>query len=506
MLPGTGAALRTAAERALAGADVVEMIDIGYALIADRASDLAARLFRRATELAPGEPRAHNGLGVALAHTRRHPQAADAFARARELAPRWINPLINEAEERTLLGDNDAAERLWREAATLAPDDRRPAIGIAMALGQRGDLDAALPLATAAAAADPSNPRAWQVAGQLAEWAWRHDEALDAFRRMLDLVPQSSRAWTGIASALLATGRWDEGFDALEHRRYGVHAGRRFANVPAWDGRPLDGTLVVHTDQGYGDMLMQARFLAGLRDRVARIVVLLDGYGVRLAPLFVRIAGVDRVATSEAELASERVAACAALASLAFRARAAPPFLADRIPYVAPSDARRTAFADVVASPRTRVGVVWSVAPRDEIPYVAQLKSLPAAVVAGWMDAAPHVEWHSLQPGTGGDPAHHGLDATRLRFHGARLVDFDATAALANAMDVIVSADTAVAHLAGALGKPVWLVDRANCDWRWRVDLAAWYPSIRVFRQARMRDWSAPAGAVANALRDLPGA
>lgn len=480
------------------------LLAIGNAMRSARRADLADGVFACAVRRAPHDPRLHNGWGVVCATTLRHPQAAGAFARARELAPNWLVPLVNEAEERTLLDEVDRSEALWRDAMRLAPDDPRPIAGLAMAIGQRGELDPALELARSAAAADPRNPRAWQVLGQLCEWAWRHDEALDAFRRMQALVPDSARAWAGIGAALLATGRWEEGFAALEHRRHGCHApATRLPGVAVWTGEPLAGTLVLHADQGYGDMLMQARFIASIRPRVGRVVVLLEGYGASLTRTFEAVAGVDRVLVEDRALVDEAPAAVASLTSLAHHARATPPFDAHRIPYLRASEASRRAFDTLEASgPRPRVGVAWSVAARDEVPFVPRQKSLPPSIVAGWIAATPQVEWHSIQPGDAGDPALHGLDPGRVVSHATELRDFDATAALVERLDLVVSADTAVAHLAGALGKPVWLVDRANADWRFRpsAESTPWYPTMRIFRQQKMRDWSHPALAVERAL------
>ena len=487
-----------------AAAEADALLAIGNAMMSARRADLADGVFAFALRCAPHDPRLHNGYGVVCANTLRHPQAADAFARARELAPNWLKPVVNEAEERTLLDELDRSEALWRDAERLAPHDARSIAGRAMAMGQRGDLEPALELARAAVAADPRSPRAWQVLGQVCEWAWRHDEALDAFRRMEALVPGNPRAWAGIGAALLSTGRWTEGFSALEHRRFGRHASStRLAAVPAWTGDPVAGTLVLHADQGYGDMLMQARFLDAVRARAGRIVVLLDGYGTRLARTFEAFAAVDRVVVDERALDGEAPAAVASLTSLAHFAGALPPFESWRVPYVRPGDASRRAFARLDASgARPRVGVAWSVAARDEVPYVPRLKSIPPALVARWIEATARVEWHSIQPGDAGDPVRHGLDPARLVAHGHELPDFDATAALLERMDLIVSADTAVAHLAGALGRPVWLVDRANADWRFRPSAEAtpWYPTMRIFRQSRMRDWSAPAREVERAL------
>jgi ADP-heptose:LPS heptosyltransferase len=106
--------------------------------------------------------------------------------------------------------------------------------------------------------------------------------------------------------------------------------------------------------------------------------------------------------------------------------------------------------------------------------------------------AARGVSFVTLQPGAAGDPAAFGADAPRIVDARAAIADFADTAALIDTLDLVISADTAVAHVAGALGKPVWMLDRFNACWRWRLaaDASPWYPTMRIFRQDRFGDWS----------------
>jgi hypothetical protein len=155
----------------------------------------------------------------------------------------------------------------------------------------------------------------------------------------------------------------------------------------------------------------------------------------------------------------------------------------------------------VAALPGRRVGLAWSVHARDDHAYVTRHKSIPPAALAPLL-ALPDVSFVTLQPGPDGDPAALG-GASRVAPLGLEVRDFADTAALVDALDVVVTADTAVAHVAGALGKRVELLERFHGCWRWRVEAhrSPWYPSLAIHRQERFGDWSGPVAAAARALR-----
>lgn len=482
---------------------------LASALAAAERLDEAETAVRRSLAIETDHAESWHLLGLVMRRLRRRFEALEAFHRAYALAPTSLEIVAGLAEECNDTGDPESALRLWSEVRRMAPGEPLVPIGIALALGHLGRFDEALAEIDAVTRSVPASVDAWRIAGDIRHWAGRHELAEAAYRRMLALAPGHLAAWKGIAWSQLAQGRWIEGFDALEHRNYGLHGRRRrLAGVPTWDGRALDGTLVIHADLGLGTMIMYARFATALRERVGRIVFLMDGPAASLARLFASVAGVDRVVSDAADLADERPAACASILSLPFHAHAAPPFAADAIPYLAPSAERMTAFRPASGSGVPRVGVAWSVASRNELPYIPLTKSYPASAIAGWAAARPDIEWHLVQPGEPGDPARQGLASVHIREHGAELVDFDATAALVQTLDLVIAPDTSVAHLAGALGKPVWLLYRSGGSWQFGTagETTPMYPTMRIFRQARARDWSGPIAAVETALRSwAPG-
>jgi hypothetical protein len=273
-------------------------------------------------------------------------------------------------------------------------------------------------------------------------------------------------------------------------------------SLPRWDGSDDPGTLVLYGEQGFGDVVQFARFVPTIRRRAGRIVLLLDGYWAPLASLLASLAGVDGVLDDAARLDASANATRASILSLPHLARARSDALpADR--YLAAPTERVNAWRERLAQvPRPRVGIAWSVNARDDHAYVSRHKSLPASALAPLLEAAG-IAFVSLQPGAAGDPSTLGTHASRIMDAGRSIADFADTAALIENLDLVISPDTAVAHVAGALGKPVWLLDRYNACWRWRLSpgTSPWYPTMRIFRQARFGDWSAPVAAVAGALR-----
>ena len=147
------------------------------------------------------------------------------------------------------------------------------------------------------------------------------------------------------------------------------------------------------------------------------------------------------------------------------------------------------------------MGLAWSVLARDVHGFVTRHKSVPASVFAPVL-AAPDTSLFTLQPGPAGDPLAFGVDAPRIVDMRTAIGDFADTAALIDTLDLVISADTAVAHVAGALGKPVWLLDRFNSCWRWRLAAgkSPWYPTMRIFRQHRFGDWNSVMHDLANAF------
>ncbi|HTI46059.1 MAG TPA: tetratricopeptide repeat protein [Casimicrobiaceae bacterium] len=479
--------------------------NLGFAQLQARDPDAALAALDEAVRLSPAYAQAHNNIGIALVQLQRPDEAAVAFERALMLDPRAADTAINLGEVHARAGRAEPARRAFERALAVDPGSvtARTCLAFARALGR--DVDGARAELEAIVAEHPESQAAQRTLGAVANWSWAHERGEAAFRAALALQPDDAESAFGVASTLLARGRYREGFAVFEQRAEGIGSARtRFARWPSWTGARVAGTLLVYAEQGLGDVVQFARFVARARERASRVVLLVDDYWTPLEPLLAGMEGADRVVTSVGALSNETIAARASILSLPHLLGVAVDAL-DAAPYLhAPPDraaAWRERLRDV---PHSRVGLAWSVFARSDYGYVTQHKSVPPAVLAPLLDV-PGMRFVTLQPGAAGDPAVFGDRGARIVDLRSEIRDFGDTAALIESLDLVIAPDTAVTHVAGALGVPVWMLDRFNCCWRWRLATheSPWYPSLRIFRQASFGDWSQPVAHAFDALRAL---
>ena len=394
------------------------------------------------------------------------------------------------------LGRPEEAIAAYQEALRLNPLLRDGQNDLALALREANRLD------EAAAALEPALQRApgdAQLAGNLAgilKDLGRLDAAETLYRDILRRQPDSAAAHFNLGVALLTGGRFAEGWREWEWRFRAEPATERQFDRPRWQGEALEGrTLLVHAEQGIGDMLQFCRFVP-LAARGGRLVLEVHRPLVRLLE---QLPGVTQVVALGDPLPPfDRQ--CPAL-SLPYvlgmtDERDIPPVM----PYLRPDASRMERWARRVGGlDGRRVGLVWAGNP--ERMRMDRRRSIAPDRLAGLRNV-PGIALVSLQKG----PASAALAGSEL---GAsvhdwtdELEDFADTAALVATLDLVIGVDTAVVHLAGALGKPVWLLNRFDTCWRWQRerDDSPWYPTLRQFRQPGPGDWDCVIVGVRNAL------
>jgi tetratricopeptide (TPR) repeat protein len=456
-------------------------------LAANRPAD-AIDPFRRAIRLAPRFAHAHNNLGLALLATGQPELAAASFARAAALDP--ANPGPRHLAGHALLRAQKPAEALphLRQANDLAPQQPAIITDLADALRRTGALREVAPLARLAAALAPDRVEAWNnLANALRDIA-AFDEAEAASRNALRLAPDHGEAHYNLALTLLTAGKLQQAWPHWEHRWRGVvGAAPRFA-TPPWDGAPIgDGTLYLHAEQGLGDTIQFCRYAPCAATR-ARVVLAVQP---PLLTLMRDLPGVADVVDLNAP--PPPFAAHAPLLSLPAAFGTVLDTIPANVPYLR-ADPARTAHwqARLAGFAGRRIGLVWAGNP--DFPFDSA-RSIPPALfdrLAGVPDAG----FVSLQVGARSRPNLDLIDWT------GELHDFADTAALISALDLVIGIDTAVIHLAGALARPVWLLNRFAPDWRWGAagDTTPWYPTLRQFRQRDPGAWRPVLDAVNAAL------
>jgi len=404
------------------------------------------------------------------------------------------------------LGDFAEAEAAYRQALALDPRDRMAHLNRIVALATMGrSADAA----AAGREAVRSLPHAAEVhvdIGSDLMLLHRLAEAEAVLRESLQLYPDSVTAHVNLSHTLLLGGRLAEGWREYEWRWSSLVMGlqpRAFAQ-PAWSGESLAGrTLLIHAEQGLGDTLQFCRFVPPLAALGARVVIEAQP---PLARLLRSLPGVAAIVAAGDPLPDFDLHL--PLMSLPLRLGVTLDTLPGPIPYLEPEPAAAAHWQQRLAAlPGLRVGLVWAGGSIRGVPTqqaVDRRRSLELEQLAPLAGLAG-VSFVSLQKGEPSrEPRPQGLI---LHDWTDELDDFADTAALASGLDLVIAVDTSVAHLAGALGRPVWMLNRFDTCWRWLLgrDDSPWYPTLRQFRQPAPGDWGRVIQAVRAALVDLAG-
>jgi Flp pilus assembly protein TadD len=432
--------------------------------------EAAIAAYRRLLALRPDLPEAQFNLGVALARLGRFEEAAGQFRRAIALRPDYMAAHNNLGTALRELGRPEEAEAAFRAVVRLAP----------------------------------ALPQAHFNLGNAMKALGRADAAETCYRSALALKPDYHDATFNLATLLLAQGDMAPGWEAFEARWHtaALRADRRDFAVPLWRGEAGDGgTLLIHAEQGFGDTLQFCRYAPLAAARGWRVVLEVQPPLVRL------LAGLPGVAqiVGRGEALPPFDRQCPML-SLPLAMGTTLQTVPAATSYLHADPARTAVLAARLAASAPdglRVGVVWAGSPRTDLPprdaAHARRRSLDPALLAPLFDI-PGLRFVSLQKaGPLAPPEMPMIDVM------AEMEDFADTAALIAALDLVISVDTSVAHLAGALGRPVWVMTRRDHCWRWlegRTD-SPWYPALRIYRQSVQDDWTGVVAAVAADLRTL---
>jgi len=446
----------------------------------------AAPLYRLVLAVEPLQPDALHLLGVLEAQRGAHDAAVPHIARSVRIRPDAAQPWAHLGGALQALGRAEEAAAVLKRALALDPaqDDALDNLGAALhALAQYGTARAWL---TRAVLMRPGHPDTLINLGTVLRDLRRFDEAEACFDAAIARQPNHTGAHLARAVGRLVQGDLPTGWDEFEWRW------RRFP-TPPWAGEPLDGrAILLHAEQGFGDTIQFARY-APLVAKVGGRVIL------ETHPLLTRLLGTLGPEVQVVEQGSEpppHDLHCP-LMSLprAFGTDLATIPAARSYLSADPGDVAR--WAERIGDAKSlRVGLVWAGNPKHRND---RNRSIPVDKLRPLL-SVPGVRFFSLQTGDARDALPEGVDDL---IEGVR--DFADTAAILKNLDLVVAVDTAVIHLAGALGVPAWLLLPFAPDWRWLLDRGdtPWYPSLRLYRQPRPGDWDTMLGTAAAVLRAM---
>src|SRR6266853_1763529 len=434
--------------------------------------------------------------------------------RAEELISRALSRNTSNAPAYNNLGNAlgaqgklDAAITCYQQALALQPDHAEAFCSLGNVLRNQDRLDEAMDCLHKALALKPDFPEAYDHLSNALIGLGRPQEAEESYRRALALRPDSAELKLGYSLLKLLLGDYEAGFllyesrldkDALPQATYSPLQERmaQLGDAPRWQGESGDAkTLLVWTDQGLGDTLMTMRYLPMLKERgFEKVIVCCEETLVRVVQ---RIPGVDEVVSRSQSTPVGGSDCHCPITSLPFMFKTRVESIPNKVPYLHVPDELRRKWAEKLAGLATpRVGLAWAGRkdhPKDALRSIRLEKLSLLFGVAG-------VNFVNLQKGP---------EASQITETGLRILDWMdecgdllETAALVDQLDLVISVDTAVMHLTGALRKPVWHLNRFETEWLWMLERedSPWYPSMRIFRQQRPGSWDEVIARVASAL------
>lgn len=457
----------------------------------------AVLAWKRVLALDPLQTDAWCNLGACFRELKRLDDAEAALRRCLELDPGHLAARCNLGIVAMDRGNPAEALTLFDEVLAEDPGFGPARFHRGSVLAELGHWEEGRQAALAVAEEQPDSWPAQVNAGWHLLKAGRLDEAEAAFERALAQDPDLPAARWNRFWVRFLQGRWREAwpdFPARFEVREGL-SNRKTFSQPAWGGEPFEGrTLLLWCEQGFGDTIQFLRFLPEVQALGGSVVVQVQP---ALVSLVASSWNVPVVSEADPLPAFDLQAPLMDLGRLL---AVEPEGLVDRVPYLVPPPLSSDLAVELRGS-GLRIGLAWTGNPahRDQA-----RRSIPTAAFAALAEI-PGVTWCSLQrlaPGALSDPLPAALRAVDLSPH---FVTFRETAAAVAAMDLVITADTVIAHLAGALGVPTFLLLSTMPDWRWGItgETTPWYPTVRIYRQTELDDW---ASVVARVVQDLRGA
>lgn len=469
----------------------------GNALLALGRVDEALASFERAVAIEPRHAEALSGKGGILLGLGRAAEALACFERLLSIAPGDVDARYNRGNALQRLGRHAEAIASYERALALDPGDAEALNNRGISLRALGRDAEALASFERALAIAPAHVDALNNRGNALKALGRLAEAVASYGQALEHDAGHGDVHLNLGLACLSAGDWPRGWReyAWRHRAKSFGFAPRDFAQPQWDGTqdPAGRTILLHAEQGFGDTVFFARYAPLVAARGARVVLEVPP---RLKLLLEQIDGVDHVIGAGESLPDFDLHCPLPGLPLAFGTT--PDNVPARVPYLAAPDAHAQEWrARLAGSAAPRVGIAWSGNPGFGNDRTRSVELAELAPVL----ATPGIRFISVQKDLREDEASL-LARFGIPHFGAEQRDFRDAAALVAHMDLVISVDTSIAHLAGALARPVWLMLSFSPDWRWMRDRddTPWYPHTRLFRHARADDWSGTVARLADTL------
>lgn len=478
--------------------------------------------FQQSLALHVAQPDAHLNLGNAFREMGQVEQALACYEQSLALQPQFVAAWVNRGNVLRELRHFDTAIENYQRALALAPDNGDIHNNLGIAYWESGRFEMALHAYESALRYSPNDAAIWHNRGHTLRATGRYEEALQSDQQALTLLPNYveamlgcgdtlcemrqfeaalrcydqaiglradyADAWWAKALTLLQLGNFASGWQSYEWRWQLPNRQverQRYAGLQQWSGREdvRDKHVLLHAEQGLGDAIQFCRYAPLLQEMGANITL-----EVRqpLVSLLQSLSPTINIVAQLTELNDDYDLRCP-LMSLPLALGTSLETIPAGIPYLHADAALQQQWQSRLGpTSKPRIGLVWSGSPTHKGDYA---RSIPLAQLQPLFK--DRFEFHSLQPDIRDDDQKILSTDAPLHIHSGQIQNFSDTAALISQMDLVISVDTSAAHLAGAMGKPVWVLLPYSADFRWLLDRtdSPWYPTMRLFRQTQPRDW-----------------
>jgi len=441
--------------------------------------------YKKAIEIQPDNPELRSNLGSALKELNRLDEAAECCRHAIVLKSDYAEAYNNLGTILQEKSKHDEAVVNYKQAIKLKPDHARAHSNLGTALQERGNTEASVLYCRQAITLNPDCAELHNNLGAILQKQERIDEAITSYDRAIELDPDYAEAHMNRSFALLLTGNYKEGWMENEWRlRTKAHSLKKF-HKPKWNGSPLNGkTILAHAEQGFGDTIQFVRYLPMVQALGGQVIFECHK---SLHRLLRNYAGIDNIIEKapESDLKFDTHIPILSLPEVFGTTLDSIP---SDTPYIMADSGLEKKWRIRFGNDNDfKIGIVWAGNAdnkKDRIRSCTLVDFSPLLNIQG-------TAFFSLQKGPASVEADNIPGEMKIINLNNQLRDFADTAAVIANLDLIISVDTAVVHLAGALGKPVWTLLHFAPDWRWMLNRndSPWYPSMRLFRQTQVNDW-----------------
>jgi tetratricopeptide (TPR) repeat protein len=470
---------------------------LGNVFKEQRKLDKAIACQKQAIKLKPDYAMAYNNLGSLFQELGQFYEAVESYDRAIELKPDYAMAYNNLGSVLQELWQLDEAVECYDHAIELKPGYAMAYNNLGSVLQELGQLDEAVECYDYAIELKPDYAMAYNNLGSALQELGQLDEAIESYDHAIELMPDEPTAHKNRSTALLLTNKFKEGWAEYEWRLLTKDHSLRNFQQPQWDGKRLNGRhIFVHAEQGFGDTIQFIRYLPMVQSLGGHVIF---ECRQNIYQLLKDCAGIDNIVerTSHNNI-TVPFDVHVPLLSLPGIFGTTIDTIPSKVPYITVDSMLVDKWRRCLMSDENfKIGIVWSGNPRfrNRGRSCSLVDFSPLANIPG-------ITFYSLQKGKASEETFQPPEGMQLINLEDGLKDFADTAAVITNLDLIISTDTAVVHLAGAIGKRVWVLLHRIPDWRWFLKQydSPWYPDMRLFRQTQLHDWGSVFGQVKEAL------